>query len=67
MLEIGVLVLLLCLLALVLGLFGKILSVRAGLVRLDRMLECELDGIKFGPEGERARRETAERIGRIRG
>ena len=67
MFEIGASVLVLCLLALVLGLFGKILNLRSGLVRLDRMLECELDGIKFGPEGDRARRETAERIGRIRG
>jgi cell division septation protein DedD len=35
-------------------------------VSTDRRLEKELCKIKFGPEGELARRETAERIGRIR-
>lgn len=67
MFEFGASVILVCLLALVFGLIGKIVYLCAGLMRLNEMLECELDGIKFGPEGDRAHRETAERIGRIRG
>lgn len=67
MLEVGSLILVLCLSMIVVGLLARIFSLRAGIARLDKMLECELNGIKFGPEGERARRETAERIGRIRG
>jgi hypothetical protein len=36
------------------------------ILALNNALDLELRNVKFGPEGDLARRETAERIGRIR-
>lgn len=40
--------------------------VKGRIQALNDALDIGLDSVKFGPEGETARRETAERIGRIR-
>jgi hypothetical protein len=55
-----------CVALIALGVAAKIVEALCRLRSLNRMLDVELDKIKFGPEGERSRRETAERIGRIR-
>lgn len=54
--------------ALVCSVWAKVLIARAKvrIGALNHMLDLELDNVKFGPEGEATRRETAERIGRIR-
>ncbi len=54
--------------ALACSVWAKILIARAKvrIGALNHMLDLELDNVKFGPEGESTRRETAERIGRIR-
>ena len=47
---------------------AKILMVRVGdrATALNNALDLRLGNVKFGPDGEKSRRETAERIGRIR-
>jgi hypothetical protein len=47
---------------------AKVLMIRVkGRIQaLNDTLDLSLDSVKFGPDGEAARRETAERIGRIR-
>lgn len=55
-----------CLGLIILCVVAKVIELLFRIRSLNRMLDAELDKIKFGPEGEMARRETAERIGRIR-
>ena len=47
---------------------AKILMTRVmgRVAALNHALDLELNNVKFGPEGEISRRETAERIGRLR-